>query len=208
MAVGCAIEGWTLTVGSGPGRANSKLTVDFVGSGKHVEPSAIVLPAATAEKLLPSASLVATINGTDYVTNKNFSSLEATWKNNLRLDAGFFPGSGFQTPGDAASGAVRGRLEVGDRELGLKFVARFDKDSTELTKMLALTEGTAVITLSYDADNALTLTYQRVVFSVADLGETDGLVTVEVTCTPLWHTANKLFQAVAKCSIDEIAETA
>src|SRR3989304_9998577 len=29
MAVGCAVEGWTLTVASGPGAANSKLVVDF-----------------------------------------------------------------------------------------------------------------------------------------------------------------------------------
>ncbi|HXG49289.1 MAG TPA: hypothetical protein VNO52_16820, partial [Methylomirabilota bacterium] len=37
MAVGCMISGWTLTVASGPGRANSKLVVDFVGSGKLTE---------------------------------------------------------------------------------------------------------------------------------------------------------------------------
>jgi len=85
MTVGCAVEGWTLTVASGPGRANSKLVVDFVGSGKHVEPSGIALPAATVEKLLPSASLACTINGVNHVSNKNIVSLEAAWKNNLRL---------------------------------------------------------------------------------------------------------------------------
>ena len=76
MAVGCAVEGWTLTVGSGPGRANSKLVVDFVGSGKRTTPSGITLPAATVEKLLPSAALSCSINGVNYVTSKNLVSLD------------------------------------------------------------------------------------------------------------------------------------
>ena len=63
------------------------------------------MPPATVEKLLPSASLALSINGVNYVSNKNIVSLETSWKNNVRLDGGFFPGSGFQTPGDGASGA-------------------------------------------------------------------------------------------------------
>ena len=88
MAVGCAVESWMISVGSGPGRANSKINIEFVGSGKLTEPSGITLPAATVEKLLLSASLSLTINGVDYVTSKNIVSLEFGWKNNLRLDAG------------------------------------------------------------------------------------------------------------------------
>lgn len=206
MAVGCVIEGWTLTVASGPGRANSKLVVDIVGTGKHTEPSLISLPAATAEKLLPSASLTCTINSVDYVTAKNLVSLEASWKNNIRLDSGFYPGSGFQEAGVGTSGAVRGRMEVGDRELGLTFTARFENGSTELTKLKALTEGTAVIVLSYDTNNSLELTFQRLQFSAVELGETDGLVTVQVTCMPLMHTSNGLLEVVAKCNVDGIAE--
>src|SRR5579884_4247490 len=38
MAVGCSVEGWTITIGSGPGRANSKITVEFISSGKVTEP--------------------------------------------------------------------------------------------------------------------------------------------------------------------------
>src|SRR5579885_2659376 len=76
MAVGCVVEGWTLSIGSGPGRANSKINVEFVGSGKYIEPSGITMPAATVEKLLPSASLALTINGVNYVSNKNIVSLE------------------------------------------------------------------------------------------------------------------------------------
>jgi hypothetical protein len=303
MMIGCVIEDWTLTVGSGPGRANSKLAVSFVGSGKHLQPSGITLPAATAELLLPSASLTATINGTDYVTAKNLVSLEASWKNNHRMDSGFYPGSGLQgamaqvevitltgsggtatvaeagglskvatwgtdlsttaaafvsswaaaytgvgititslgptviftaaVPGtgftaptitnlttdlagtvahiapniaSGGTGAIRGRLEVGKREAGLKFTARFAYGSEELNKLLALTEGTAVITLTYDSNSTLSLTFQRVTFEVAEPNDTDGLVTVQVTCLPMWHSSNGLLTAVAKCIIDGIAQ--
>jgi hypothetical protein len=115
---GCAVEGWTISIGSGLGRANSKINVEFHGSGKLTE---------------PSVSLTLTINGVDYVTSKNIVSFETSWKNNIRMDAGFYPGSGFQTSGDATTGAIRGRLEFGNRAGALKFVVRFDHNSTELT---------------------------------------------------------------------------
>lgn len=131
MAVGSDVERWTISIGSGPGRANSKITVEFVGAGEATEPSGITMPAATLEKLLPSASLAPTVNGVNYVSNKNIVSLETSWKNSVRLDGGFFPGSGFQTPGDATSGAIRGRLEFANRQGLLKFVARFENGPTK-----------------------------------------------------------------------------
>ena len=206
MAVGCAVESWMISVGSGPGRANSKINIEFVGSGKLTEPSGITLPAATVEKLLLSASLSLTINGVDYVTSKNIVSLEFGWKNNLRLDAGFFPGSGFQSAGDATSGAIRGRLECGNRQASLKFTARFSSGSTELASLKNQTTGTAVITLQYDTNNKLTVTFQKVSFSAAEVGETDGLVTVAVECQPQYDNTNGVISAVAQCNTDGIAQ--
>jgi hypothetical protein len=206
MAVGCVVEGWTITIGSGPGRANSKITVEFVGSGKYTEPSAITMPAATVEKLLPSASLSLSINGVNYVSNNNIVSLETSWKNNVRMDGGFYPGSGFQTPGDGTSGAIRGRLEFGNRQGMLKFVARFENGSTELTKLKNQSTGTAVIGLSYDANNALDINWQKVSFATAELGETDGIVTIAVDCLPMWDATNGIVSAVAKCGVDGICQ--
>ncbi len=206
MAVGCAIEGWTISIGSGPGRANSKINVEFVGSGKMTEPSAIVVPAATLEKLLPSASLALSINGVNYVSSKNIVSLETSWKNNVLLDAGFYPGSGFQTSGDATSGAIRGRLEFGKRQGTLKFVARFENGSTELTKLKSQSTGTADISLTYDVNNSLELTWHKVSFSAVEVGETDGIVTVAVECLPMWDTTNGIVSAVAKCGVDNICQ--
>jgi hypothetical protein len=206
MAVGCAIESWQISIGSGPGRANSKLTVEFVGSGKLVDTATgITMPAAAvAEKLLPSASLTLSVNGVDYVTNKNIVSLETGWKNNLRMDAGFYPGSGFQTPGDGASGAIRGRLEFGNRQGNLRFVARFQNGSAEYQKLKAQTTGTAVISLQHDANNSLQITWQQVAFSTVEVGETEGHVTVAVECLPMYHPTNGVVSAVTKCNTDTI----
>jgi hypothetical protein len=206
MAVGCVIESWSITLGSGPGRANSKITIEFAGSGKAVEPSSIVMPAATAEKLLPSASLALSIDGLDYVSNKNIVSLETGWKNNVRMDAGFYPGSGFQTAGDATSGAIRGRLEFGNRQGTLRFTARFESGSMELTKLKNQTTGTAVIPLTYDANNSLEITWHKVSFATAEVEETDGIVTVAVECLPMFDAANGIVSAVVKCGVDNICQ--
>src|SRR5579885_2468027 len=206
MAVGCVVEGWTIAIGSGPGRTNSKITIEFAGSGKVTEPSGIVMPAATAEKLLPSASLALSIDGVDYVSNKNIVSLETGWKNNVRLDGGFYPGSGFQTPGDGASGAIRGRLEFGNRQGTLRFTARFESGSTELAKLKNQSTGTAVLSLTYDPNNSLEITWQKVSFATAEVGETDGIVTVSVDCLPMWDDTNGIVSAVAKCGVDGICQ--
>lgn len=206
MAIGNAVEGWTINVGSGPGRANSKITVEFAGSGLYIEPSAITLPAQTVEKLLPSASLALSINGVDYVSNKNIVSLDTSWKNNIALNAGFFPGSGFQTSGDGTTGAVRGRLEFGNRVGTLKFVARFDHNSTEYTKLKAQTTGTAVLTLTYDANNSLQITWQKMAFATVEVTETEQFATVAVECTPIYDATNGIITAVAKCGVDGICQ--
>lgn len=164
------------------------------------------MPTATVEKLLPSASLTLSINGVDYVTSKNIVSLETGWKNNLRMDAGFFPGSGFQTAGDGSSGAIRGRLEFGNRAGNLKFVARYDSTSLEYAKLKAQTTGTAVINLSFDVNNSLAITWQKMAFSVVEIGETDQILTVSVECSPLYDSTNGIVSAVAKCNVDAICQ--
>ena len=207
QAVGVAVESFQITIGSGPGRANSKLAVELVGSGKVIDTATgITMPAATTEKLLPSASLTLTINGTDYVTGKNIVSLETGWKNNIRMDSGFFPGSGFQTPGDGSTGAIRGRLEFGNRVGNLKFVARFQNGSDEYTKLKAQTSGTAVIHLQFDATNSLDLTWQQITYSVVEIAETDQILTVAVECLPMYHVTNGILTAVGKCAVDGICQ--
>jgi hypothetical protein len=58
------------------------------------------------------------------------------WNNNVRLDTGYYPGSGTQN-----GYAVRGRMEYGIREMSLNFVARAQKGSLEYNNLLNQTEG-------------------------------------------------------------------
>jgi len=201
MLVGCAIKGWTVELASGPGRANAKATVEFVHSGKITEPSGVSLPVATAENLLNAYSLACTINGVDYVTAKNFVSLTMGWDNAFRDNSDFYPGSGQQN-----GYQIRGRMEVGDRVPSFSFVARFVDGSSELQKVRDLTTGTAVIQLTRDANNSLSVTWQKMGFSVAEVGETDGIVTVAVTGQPMYHDTNGVISAVAVTPVDGICQ--
>jgi len=201
MLVGCAVKGWTLEINSGPGRANAKATVEFVHSGKITEPSGVTLPAATAENLLNGYALACTINGVDYVANKSFVSLTMGWDNAFRDSSDFFPGSGQQN-----GYQIRGRMEVGDRVPAFSFVARFLDASTELQKVRDLTTGSATIQLTRDANNSLQVTWQKLGFSVAEVGEQDGIVTVAVTGQPMYHDTNGLLSAVVVTPVDGICQ--
>ena len=94
----------------------------------------------------------------------------------------------------------------GNRAGALKFVARFDHNSTELTLLKAQTTGTAVIHLQFDANNSLDITWQKVAFATAEVGETDTIVTVAVEATPIYDTTNGIITAVAKCNVDAICQ--
>ena len=61
-----------------------------------------------------------------------------------------------------------------------------------------------MIGLSYDANNSLEITWQKVSFATAEVGETDGIVTVAVECTPMYYSSNAVISAVAKCLVDDI----
>lgn len=201
MFVGCAVEGFLVTLATGPGRSNSKIAIDFIGSGANTVPSGITLPTKTPEHELPGASLALTIISQDYVTFKDIVSLEWGWKNNLRADSGFYPGSGVQD-----GYAIRGRMEHGDRTGIIRFTVRFKHDSTEYTTLKNSTTGTAVITQTFDADNTYTATFQQLGFKSVDIGDSDGIVTVAVEGSAQYHSTNGVLTVVAKTDFDNICQ--
>jgi len=97
-------------------------------------------------------------------------------------------------------------MEVGDRVPAFSFVARFVDGSTELQKVRDLTTGTAVIALTKDANNSLSVTWHKMGFSVADLGETDGIVTVAVTGQPMYDETNGLLTAEVVTPVNDIGQ--
>jgi hypothetical protein len=174
------------------------LTAGLVTTGKYTEPSAITMPVETTPHEIQSASMTLTINGVDYVTPKSFMSLDWSWDNNFR--PGYFPGSGSQD-----GFQIQGRTEIGDRSHGFVFTARYKNGSLELTKLRALTAGTAVLVLTADANNSLTITEQQMSFKMAEIGETNGIVTVQVTGSPQYHATNGLVSVVVHAAFDGIA---
>jgi hypothetical protein len=181
-ALGCVINDLTLTMQSGPGRANCTLACNVVGTGRIANPSGVVVPALTVEHLLNAASATITINGIDYVLNASFISLEFKLNNNVRLPSGLYPGSGTQN-----GFAVRGRMEYGNRDISLTFVARAAKGSAEFNNLISQTEGTIAITLTGGVIGAgpdthgLSITAPRTVLSAVTNADTDGIVNVNCT---------------------------
>lgn len=179
--VGMVLNTFSLTMESGPGRANCKLVIGAVGTGQIANPSGLVLPANTPEHFLNAASATINIGGIDYVLAQSFISLAFNWNNNVRLPSGFYPGSGTQN-----GFAVRGRMEYASREFTCQFKARAAKGSPEFTQLVNLVEHPFTITLSGatigagPATHGMQITAPRTQLSSVVNGDTDGIV--DVTC--------------------------
>ena len=204
--IGNVVNDFKFTVEKGPTRSASRLSVNCVGTGNTIDTNVIAFPASTTvEHRMPSASAAVTINGVNYITGGWLESLELTYNNNIRTDDMYFPGSGVQN-----GFAIGGRMEFGDRRTcGLTFTARGAPTSPEITTLRNLTEGTAVITLTGDLISGgdfhtTTITLHRNVFSALSFADANGIVTVNVTCQPMWHSTNGLITTATKTNIDAI----
>jgi len=197
--VGCAVNSWQITLGSGPSRENSKITIEYVGSGRFNQPSGITLPTTLTEKFLSNGSLTFSAHGTDYIATRRLLTLEAGWQNNLMVEQGYYPGSGSQN-----GAAVSGRILFGVQAATLKFRAMIAQPTPEIQRLQNQTEGTATLTLTYDTNNSLSITYHRAVVRSIEFTEADGFAVVDCEIEPLYHSTNGILTAVAKCNVDNI----
>lgn len=202
LYVGCAIEDWTYQFSYGPGRASSKMTVNWVGSGLLTTPSGITVPALTTENNMLAASMSLSVNGVDYVSTKRILSGSIGWKNNLLLNAGFYPGSGLQN-----GLQVRGRMEIGARVPTFQFTARLLSGSTEYNTLVNQTTGTATLSVNHDAGNSVSFSFPQMAFQVVENAEADGIVSVSVTGAPQYNVgSNTVMSVTTKCGIGTIAQ--
>src|SRR5579885_998119 len=202
LYVGCAIEDFTYQFNYGPGRASSKMTVNWVGSGLLTTPSGITVPALTTENNMLAASMSLSVNGVDYVSTKRILSGSVGWKNNLLLNAGFYPGSGLQN-----GLQVRGRMEIGARVPSFQFTARLLAGSPEYNTLVSQTTGTATLSVQHDANDSVTFTFPQMAFQMAENAEADGIVAVTVTGAPQYNTTqNTVLSVTTKCGISGIAQ--
>lgn len=199
-APGCVVNDFQIQLQSGPGRESSKISVGIVGTGRYTEPSALDFGVMSLMSTpLPAYGASITIQGVDYTTSGRIISLNFGWNNNVRLDSGFFPGSGKQM-----NHQIRGRMEHGDRAGSLDFVARIAAGNAERAALSALTTGTAAITIPYNASNEVTITCHKVAFREVTLGDTDGIVHIAGTMSVMKHSTNGVVTIVAKCNVDDI----
>ncbi len=202
LYVGCAVEDFTYQFNYGPGRASSKMTVNWVGTGLLTTPSGITVPALTTENNMLAASMSLSVNGVDYVATKRILSGSIGWKNNLLLNAGFYPGSGLQN-----GLQVRGRMEIGARVPTFQFTARLLSGSTEYNTLVAQTTGTATLSVQHDANNSVSFSFPQMAFQVVENAEADGIVAVTVTGAPQYNTTqNTVISVTTKCGIGTIAQ--
>lgn len=200
--LGCSIESIETIINSTPGRQSVRTNVNFSGSGRHALPSGVVVPATLTEAYMLGSSAAVSINGNDYVSDQSALDINLTWNNNLLLNAGYYIGSG-----TVDNAAVRGRIEIGTRVPGFTFQARLRQGSQELAKLIAQTTGTAVVTLTFDATHTVTWTWPKVSFQSVKRGESDGIVTVQVTVAPQYDTVTSTVVTVTgKCGIADIAQ--
>lgn len=188
--VGGVLGGATFQFNSGPGRQNAKLVLDVVGTGNFDSPSGITLPAPGTLHSINAGGLTITINGNNYITSKRIISLEFGFRNNVRLDSGFFPGSG------SVSGAnIRGRMEHGDRECFLRATIRREAGADEFTKYINQTEGTAVITgqgalITGSTYHDFSATFHRVVTGSMQDVDADGIAAIAIEWVVMKHASN------------------
>lgn len=200
--VGCAMEEFTYSFNYGPGRASSRLNCSWSGSGIITSPSGVSMPSLITENNMLAAGMSLVVNGVDYVSTKRILSGSIGWKNNLNLNAGFYPGSGVQN-----GLQTRGRMEIGSRVPSFQFTTRLLAGSPEYNTLINQTTGTAVLTIQHDASNAVTFTFPQMAFQMVETTDADGLVALNITGAPEFSsTANTVLSVTGTCGISGLAQ--
>jgi len=197
---GICLEEFGFQFQSGPGRDNATFTSNWFGTGGFVRPSAITQPAAYAEHSLNSGGFTTlSLVGFDYLTNKRFSQMNFGWKNNIRDQSGFYPGSGSQS-----GFQLRGRMRRGVPTVTLTAVVECDSGSSEEDALLSQTIGTGTILVTGATDNSLKITFHRLMVNTALIGNADGIAAYNVTYSVQQHATNGVLTIEATCLQDGI----
>ena len=107
---------------------------------------------------------------------------------------------------------LRGRMRHGTRQCTLSYTVEMEDGSTELTDMLAGTEGSANIIVVGAAlgvaYHTLEITIPRLILRAAPIGDTDGLITVAVEAEILKDPSEDVVTFEVTTGQDEIGTAA
>jgi hypothetical protein len=203
---GLCLEEFGIQFQSGPGRDNATFTSSWLGTGGYVKPSGITQPAAYAEHSLNAGGITAlSLVGFDYLANKRFSQVNFGWKNNIRDQSSYYPGSGSQS-----GFQLRGRMRRGVPTPTLTAVVECDSGSSEEDALLAQTVGTGVMTCAGaavsggGANHTFKVTFHRLLINVTPVGNSDGIAAYNITYSVQQHASNGVLTIEATCEQDNI----
>jgi hypothetical protein len=206
LLAGICLEEFGFQLQSGPGRDNATFTSQWLGTGKYTKPSGITQPAAYTEHSLNAGGITAlTLVGFDYLASKRFSQTNFNWKNNIRDQSSYFPGSGSQ-----GGYQLRGRMRRGVPGITLTSVVECDSGSNEEDALLAQTVGTGSIILpgaavsGGGANHQLKVTFHRLLVNVAPIGNADGIASYNITYSVQQHATNGVLTFETICEQDNI----
>ncbi len=207
--IGVCLEDWGLQIKTGSGRDNALFTSQWLGTGAFERPSGITIPTIYDETSL-NAGNVTTLSmcGFDYLTNKRFVDVNFGWKNNIRDQSGYFPGSGNQDEYQ-----LRGRMRRGAPSITLKSTVECDSGSSEEDALLDQTEGTGIIEFTAPGadttyDSIFKITFHRLRVLSTPIKDSDGIASYDVEYKPLKHTSNGVVTIECTLAQDNILTAA
>jgi hypothetical protein len=194
---GMACEEFGFEFKIGPGRDNALFTSAWIGTGAFTKPSAYIMPPIYSEHTINAGGITQLkFLGFDYLANLRFINARFSWKNNLRDQSSYFPGSGSQ-----AGYQLRGRMRRAAPTITLSTQVECDSGSSEEDALLAQTPGTGMIVADGAAvDNSLQLQFFKIIPRATPIADADGIASYNVDYFVMQDATNGVMQLVATTS--------
>jgi hypothetical protein len=201
LLYGMACEEFGFEFKIGPGRDNALFTSSWIGTGGFQKPSGLTMPTIFQENSINAGGITAlTFIGFDYLANLRFVNARFNWKNNLRDQSSYYPGSGQQS-----GYQLRGRMRRGAPTITLTCQVECDSGSSEEDLLLAQTSGTgSLVANSSTGGNTLTLTFHKIVPRATPIADADGIAAYNVDFLVMQDPALGVMQIVSTCAQGQI----
>lgn len=205
LQIGMACEEFGIELKLGPGRDNALFTSQWLGTGGFTKPSGVTIPDLTTEHgLNAGTTTVLTLIGFDYLANKRFANCTFKWKNNIRDNSSYFPGSGSQS-----GYQLRGRIRRGVPAITLTAQVECDSGSNEEDLLLAQTSGTGQIqmhgaSLGGGVFHGLDITFHKMTVKTSKIADLDGIASYNLEYFIEQHPTDGVLTIVATTGQDSI----